>query len=407
MNRKHKKIASLFLSFTLLSNLLNCLNVFAEEDLQNNKIKLQATLTPPYVIGPGDVLSITDRTLRELFGQVETYNLTVSADGFISIPLPDGTQENVLVAGSTLDETSAIIREFFGRTLKNPLVFVQISKYRPVNVYIGGAVVKPGVYKIETTSTTEKGATTTSTATFGLTLTEALQLAGGIRPRANVKSLVVTRGTNSEKITINLISLLLGDPNSQDINMQPGDAIFVPTSETTDEQAQTHVTLLGKLAYQEVPVNVVGEVKTPGSFTLANDSTLLDAIGNAGGLNVVGSLKKIRLSRYDTDGIYKTFHIDVHDLIHKGVSFDQIALRPNDTIEFEASKGKETRHFFREIASNTIAVLTGTVAGTFGNFLVQDSFLNRQARISRSNLNFPNLPLNNAITVIGGSRSAE
>src|SRR3989338_4410397 len=255
---------------------------YAQEnkEVTTNKIKLQAILTPPYVIGPGDQLTIVDRTLRELFGQVEQYNVVVSGDGYISIPLPDGTQENVLAAGQTLDDLSIQIRELFGRTLKNPLVYIQISRYRPINVYIGGEIVKPGVYKIESSTTTEKGATTTSSInTFGLSLTQAIQLAGGLNPRADIKNIVVTRGSGGEKKIIDLKSLLTGENTSQDINLQPGDAIFVKAAEEIDDQAQSHVKLLGKLAYQDVPVNIVGEVKSAGSFVLPNDATLLDAIG--------------------------------------------------------------------------------------------------------------------------------
>ncbi len=397
-SKKHtiKQTIKRLILITLVICMIAPQAVLADDNIDreiSSKIKLQAVLTPPYAIGPGDVLSVTDRTLRELFGQVETYNLTVSGDGYISIPLPDGTQENVLVAGYTLDEISAQIRELFGRTLKNPLVFVQISKYRPINVYIGGAVVKPGVYKIETTSTTEKGATTTSSNTFGVSLTEAIQLAGGMKPRADITNINIIRGSNSEKKIIDLKAFLLGELSSQDLNLQPGDSIHIPVAEASEDQAQNHVALLGKLAYQEVPVNVVGEVKTPGSFTLPNDATLLDAIGSAGGTNEVGSLKKIRISRYDEDGIYRTHKINVHDLIRKGIPFEKIALRPNDLIVFEASKGKETRHFLRDISGNTISILAGTAAGTFGGFLVQDSFFNRNARLARGKSSLPSQSL--------------
>ena len=382
---------------------------YAQEnkEVTTNKIKLQAILTPPYVIGPGDQLTIVDRTLRELFGQVEQYNVVVSGDGYISIRLPDGTQENVLAAGQTLDDLSIQIRELFGRTLKNPLVYIQISRYRPINVYIGGEVVKPGVYKIESTSTTEKGGATSSTFnTFGLALTEAIQLAGGVKPRGNVTSITVTRGSNMEKKTVNLKTLLTGKEIGQDVNLQPGDVIYIPASEVSEEQAQNNVILLGKLAYQEVPVNVVGEVKTSGSFLLPNDATLLDALGKAGGLGTVGSLKKVRLSRYDETGVYRTYNINIHDLILKGIGFDQIALRPNDTIEFEPSKGKLTRHFIHDSSVNVPTTLFSTVAGSLGSFIVQDNFFNRTARLGKGSL-FSGVGGggSNPITIINGGNN--
>ena len=390
-----KKSQSVFIMFLVLFILNPLVLAETSQDKDIGKIKLRAVLTPPYVLGPGDQLTVIDRTLRELFGQVERYDLVVSGDGYISIPLPDGTQENILAAGYTLDELSGEIRTLFSKTLRNPLVFVQISRYRPINVYIGGEVLKPGVYKIETSTTQEKGGSTSSSLnTFGLSLTQAIQLAGGLKPRANIKSIFITRGTNSEKKVIDLKGLILGESTLEDVNLHPGDAIFIPIAENPEDQAQNYVRLLGKLAYQEIPVSIVGEVKAAGNYILPNDATLLDAIGMAGGLNEVGSLKKIRLSRFDENGIYRTFNINVHDLIHKGVPFDAIALRPGDSIELEPSKGKEIRHFIRDRAGDVDAALFQGLS----TFIIQDNLVSRFNRTQKflmgaSPLNTP-LPIN-------------
>ncbi len=398
--------------FTILAILIlsNPLSLTANaQDSENNpadvgKVELRAVLTPPYIIGPGDQLSITDRTLKELFGQVERYDLVVSSDGYISIPLPDGNQENLLVAGLTLDLVSEEIRKAFGKTLKNPLVFVQISKYRPVNVYIGGEIVKPGVYKIESSSTQEEGGSTSTSSsnTFGLSLTQAIQLAGGLKPRANITSISVSRGNNAEKKVVNLKELIIGKSTLEDINLLPGDAIFIPTAENLEDQAQTYVRLLGKLAYQEIPVNVVGEVKSSGSFTVPNDSTLLDAIGKAGGINNVGTLKIVRLSRYDDDGVYRTRDLNIHDLLTRGSDFDKIALKPNDTIDLIPSKGKLFRRFLREIAPGLTTAVASTTTGTFASFILQDNMFNRTSRVGRGG--GLNLGGANPITIIGGQR---
>ena len=403
-NRNRKltlRLLNLLFIFSLIFNQI----VFAQdiESVKNlSKVKLQAVLTPPYVLGPGDGLIISDRTLKDAFGTTETYNVIISADGYITIPLPDGKQENILAAGSTLDELSAIVRELFGRTLKNPLVFVQINKYRPINLYIGGEIVKPGIYKIESGSTQEKGGSTTGIDTLGLSLTQVIQIAGGLKPRANITSIVVTRGTKLEKKNINLLALLKNGDISQDINLQPGDAISVSPTENPENQAQSNVALLGKLAYQDVPINIIGQLMGSGSYTLSNESTLVDAIGKAGGLSDVGTLKKVKLSRYEDDGVYRTHHINIHDLLSKGVRFDQIALRPNDTIEVEVSRGKVASKFFRETGKLLIPLVTAAAAGSFGGFVVQDNILDRVIRGSQSSLNGNSSQnANNPITVIG------
>lgn len=368
-------------------------------------IKLRAILTPPYIIGPGDELTITDRTLKDLFGQVETYKLTVAADGFISVPLPDGSQKNILVAGLTVDETANEVRTLFGQTLINPLVFVQISKYRPINVYIGGAVVKPGVYKIEKTSNNEEGGMSDSGLNnFGLSLTEAIQIAGGLKPRADITMLSLTRGSNNEKRILDLKELIIGEKILEDINIQPGDAIFVPDTNDPLLQAQSHVRLLGKLAYQEIPVSIVGEGKSTGNFILDNDATILDAIGKAGGLNEVGSLKLVNVSRYDREGVYRTYMLNVHDLINMGAKYDELAIRPGDSIELVASKGKEVRHFFNEHADVFINNTLGAFTQNLARFVVEDKLVGRTRRSETISTIKNGGGGTDVINVIGGNR---
>ena len=403
-----KKILSFILMSILLLSSINFYIASANEDedkYQSNKIKLQATLTPPYVLGPGDQLTIIDRTLRDVFGQVEQYSVIISGDGYISIPLPDGKQENLLVAGLTLDEISNEVRSLFGRTLKNPLVFVQIARYRPINVYIGGEILKPGIYKVESGTTQEKGGSTVGINSFGLSITQAIQLAGGVKPRGDITAIILTRGTNSEKISINLKALLTGDDVTQDVNLQPGDAIFINPTDDLDNQAQAHVALLGKLAYQEVSVNIVGEVNGGGNFTLPNDATIFDAIGKAGGLTDVGSLKKITISRYDESGVYKSFKLNVNDLIKKGTYFEKISLRPNDTIELEVSKLRATGKFFRETGKILIPLVAGASVQNLGQFIVQDNFFNRLTRAGKSGSVLPNTSNSGGqVTIINSQR---
>lgn len=382
-----------------------CLASFSQEELDPRsddlaKVKLQAVLTPPYVIGPGDQLSVTDRTLREVFGQVEQYNITVSADGYVTIPMPDGTQASILAAGLTLEELSKEVRNSFEKVLINPLVFVQINKYRPINLFVGGEVAKPGVYKIESASTSEKGGSILSgLSTFGLSLTEALQLVGGLKPRANVRSIVVTRGSNFEKKEVDLLAILSGQDTSQDIILQPGDAIYAPPAENIQDQAQSHVLLLGKIAYQELPINVIGEVSGGGYFTVNNDATILDAIGKAGGLSQVGTLKKVKITRFDENGVYKSYYLNVKDLLLKGATLEELSLRPYDTIEVFASKGKVTGRFVRETAKSALAIGIGAAFQNVGQFVVQDNILNRITRTPSQPKG--TLPTTTQITVIG------
>lgn len=332
---------------TLLSIFLNQLasaqptSIHAGQD--EDKIKLRVVLTPPYIIGPGDKVQIVDRTLREEFGQVETFELIVSADGYITVPLPDGTQESILAAGNTLEELSVEVRKLFEKTLRNPLVYVQITDYRPINVYVGGEVMETGVYKIETDSP------------FSVPVTEAIQLAGGLKPRADITMITVTRGGSKEKKVINLKDLVINVSDFYDVNLQPGDAIYVPIAERVEDQAQNFVTHLGKLVYPEVKVSIIGQAKSAMSLTLDNNATLLDVIGNAGGVNDLGTLKRIKITRFDENGVYKTQKINLNDLIKNGTTLDKISLRPHDVIEVQTSPLKASLQFLKTLSQLTIA----------------------------------------------------
>ena len=379
-NKKKLQKITLILCLFVLFIVYGSIQVLAQESNEQSKkeVELKITLTPSYILGPGDQLSITDRTLRELFGQVERFDVVIASDGYISVPLPDGTQQNILAAGYTLDELAAEVRTLFGKTLKNPLVFTQVSKYRPINIYITGEIAKPGVYKVETATTqAESGKTsTTAISTFGLTLANAIQLAGGLKPHADITSISLIRGTGSEKKIVNLKSFFNPSIPIQDLNLQSGDTVYIPKTDKFEDQAQGNVLSLGKLAYQEVPINIVGEVKAPGNFILQNDATIFDAIGMAGGPNNVGTLKKVRIARFDNNGIYKSKEYNLDELITRGVKFDEISLRPYDRIEIEASKGKEIRHFFRDTGN---AYITSTLS-SLGSFILQDNMFNRISR---------------------------
>ena len=365
------------------------------------KVVLKATLTPPYIIGPGDALTVTDRTLKDIFGQVEVFNLTVAADGYITVPLPDGTQENILAAGYILDDLSSNIRELFGKTLINPLVFVQISKYRSVNLYIGGEVTKPGVYKIS--SEGREG-------TEPVTVTEAIQTAGGLKPRADITSITVIRGSRYEKKIVDLKGILT-EGHGNDLNLQPGDVIYIKASSNSEDQAQNNISLLGKLAYQEVNVNVVGRVGKGGTITLGNDATIIDALGRAGGVDPFGSTKKVKVSRYDENGVYKTFKVNLFDLISDGTTREEISLRPDDTIEIGVSRPKVVAKYVRDATINLYSLAAAGFVNSYAQFASQKKLFEFVQKKSKENAlsllgaaNPLNSPANNSITIISNQR---
>lgn len=128
-----------------------------------------------YRIGPLDVLKITvfqeeDLSLEEV---------PVDASGNILFPLVGQIQ----VSGKTSSELAIDIADKLGdRYLVDPQVSIIVSKSASQKVTVEGAVVKPGVFKIE-------GQTT---------LLQAVALAEGPRPTAKISEVIIFRRKGDE-----------------------------------------------------------------------------------------------------------------------------------------------------------------------------------------------------------------
>ncbi len=119
------------------------------------------------------------------------------------------------------------------------------------------------------------------------TLMRALQLAGGITSQADVRNLKLRRPTrtgSAQNIDIDLWQLLQSGDIDQDIIVQDGDTIVIPTATevNTAEATQLAATTLSPASIQ---VGVVGEVKRPGTVDIKPNSSLNQALLAAGGFN--------------------------------------------------------------------------------------------------------------------------
>lgn len=77
-----------------------------------------------------------------------------------------------------------------------------------------------------------------------------------------------------------------------------------------------------------ISVNVMGEVKTPGTFTLSAFATVFHALYMAGGINEIGTLRNIKVFR---NGRLVTI-VDVYDYILNGKLKGNVRLNDNDVI---------------------------------------------------------------------------
>lgn len=83
-----------------------------------------------------------------------------------------------------------------------------------------------------------------------------------------------------------------------------------------------------------INVNVMGEVQTPGSYTLSAFASVFHALYQAGGINDIGTLREIKVCR----GGHVVATVDVYDYILNGRLSGNIMLHDNDVILVDTYK---------------------------------------------------------------------
>lgn len=216
----------------------------------------------------------------------------------------------------------------------------------PISVAIVGEVARPGPYEIVGGAVATGGATGAITgATTGVqagggaaggppTLTKAIQVAGGITAQADVRSVTVRRPTRSGEfraINVNLWEMLRTGDLSQDVLLQNGDTITIPTATALDPAEAT--ALAGaSFAPNTIVVNVVGEVTRPGAIPVPPNTPLNQAILAAGGFNNQRARRgKVELIRLNANGSVTKREINVD--LAQGISDNgNPTLRNNDVV---------------------------------------------------------------------------
>jgi polysaccharide export outer membrane protein len=157
------------------------------------------------LVGPGDVLTI------EIVGEKELpREYQVASDGSVDVPYVHG----VKVAGLDPHEIADTLRKALidAKVLTDPSVIVSVKEYHSQRVTLLGQVAKPGSYPF----------------TAGLTLIQAVSLAGGLTAIADADKVTVTRKADNGKTYTAVLSaapIMVG--RAADIPLQAGDQIYV------------------------------------------------------------------------------------------------------------------------------------------------------------------------------------
>ncbi|MEH2167232.1 MAG: SLBB domain-containing protein [Nostoc sp.] len=183
------------------------------------------------------------------------------------------------------------------------------SQTTPRTVTIIGEVNRPGSYLVTPGNTDSQVGATPNSGTAspnGLpNVTRVIQLAGGITAQADVRNLKLRRPTRTgseQSIDINLWQLLQSGDANQDIIVQDGDTIVIPTATEINPAEATQLATT-TLSPTRIQVGVVGEVKKPGLTDVQPNSSLNQAILAAGGFNDArASSKAVDLIRLNPNG---------------------------------------------------------------------------------------------------------
>lgn len=241
---------------------------------------------------------------------------------------------------------------------------------RPLNIAVVGEVFRPGPYTVTGTARTGEagvpgGGGGTSTPP---TVTRAIQVAGGIKPKANIRDIQVYRRTRSgqeQVINVNLWRLLREGALAEDIVLQDGDTIKIAQS---PDVSPTEITEVAAASFSPntITVNVVGEVARPGIVGVAPNTPLSQGILAAGGFNNRATQRSVELVRLNPDGTATKSSIRVDFSVGIDESMNPL-LRNNDIIIVRRSSSARI--------SDTLDTISAPLTRAFSIFALPSAIL--------------------------------
>ena len=242
---------------------------------------------------------------------------------------------------------------------------------QPINIAIIGEVYRPGPYTLRGGGARTGDAGTpgaTGSDSSPTTVTRAIQVAGGIKPQADIRKVQVVRSTRAgtpQVFEANLWELLNTGDIRQDAVLQEGDTIFVPTA-TALTAAEVSLAATASFSPDTIRVNVVGEVEDSGVVELPPNTPLSQAILAAGGFNNTRAREgSVELVRLKDDGTVdrETLAVD----FAQGIDDDDNPVLRNNDVVIVSRNGLAT-------ATDALGAVTRPLGGIFSIFRLFDIF---------------------------------
>ncbi len=253
-----------------------------------------------YVIGEGDTLTISVWGEKEL-----SLSVKVRPDGHITLP----AFGEVEASNMTTTSLQTVLTNKLKGIVKNPIVTVIVTDITNNKVYIFGGGVGSGVYSL-----TQR--TTLLQLLCQLGQQQPAAGAGGVgagpvgAQNADLKNAYVLR--HNEKIKQNFYNLFIKGQTSEDIVIQPNDAIFIP-------------------AYRDRNVYIMGAINTPKAIEYREGLTVMEAVLGAGGFTKYASPNDTTIYRKVNDK-EQTIKVKAKRLMSDGDLSQNVTLMPGDCI---------------------------------------------------------------------------
>lgn len=277
-----------------------------------------------YTLGAGDQVRVDVFGVADLSGT--TY--TLLSDGSLTLPWVG----KVVLQGLTTEQASEALVQRYRRYIHRPSITVSLVSQRPVRIGVVGEVNRPGAY---TTGQSAGGTIEGDGAAAPIrTVTQAIQAAGGITQLADIRNIEIRRpqlGNRQEVIRVDLWAFLQAGELDQDIPLRDGDTLIVPTVSALDPREAVQLAA-ANFSPETVRINVVGEVKSPGTLALQSNTSLNQAILAAGGFDLTRArTSEVQLIRINPDGsaVRREIQVDLSAEVNEATN---PALRNNDIV---------------------------------------------------------------------------
>lgn len=244
------------------------------------------------VAKPGPVVLTEGMTT---LGAIASAGGSIEKADLARVSVTRGSRETVLV--NLLEATSDPKKD---AVLKpGDIVLVPESTDR---VLVLGSVAKPGNYDLKK----------------GMKVLDAITAADGFAEDADMASAVLSN-SDGRQTPIDLDSVVHKGATQQNLELKPGDVVFVPK--------------------QERRYYVFGEVSKVGSYAIKGGDNLIAALTAAGGTNPTASVSDIGIVRV-VDGKPQVVHADLTKLVKNADQSQNVPVQPGDVIYVAEKKRK-------------------------------------------------------------------